>query len=132
MATRTVAHALARWTDPDGIAQLALHGQTIEIPKDVAAHLDSIGATVVTSTTVAPEPEPDPVVVISPTTDEPSREVDPDLFPRPKNAAARPLWELYAVDRGLDRASVSGMSKDAIIAAINELDAPHEQEHPHG
>ncbi|MFG1785688.1 hypothetical protein ACGFIU_24915 [Rhodococcus oryzae] len=59
MPTRIVAHALARWTDPDGTHRLASHGQTIDINDATAAALDAAGATtpatVVLMTTVAGE-----------------------------------------------------------------------------
>lgn len=45
MPTRTIAHALARWIDPDGTPRLATHGQTIDVDEATAADLDAIGAT---------------------------------------------------------------------------------------
>lgn len=40
---------------------------------------------------------------------------------RPKNAAAKPFWEAYALQRGIDNAAE--LSKDQIVDAVNALDA---------
>ncbi|MFD4932343.1 hypothetical protein ACFWMS_26335 [Peribacillus butanolivorans] len=40
---------------------------------------------------------------------------------RPKNAAAKPVWEAYALERGVENAAE--LSKDQIIDAVNALDA---------
>ncbi|MGC0364806.1 hypothetical protein ABH922_002790 [Rhodococcus sp. 27YEA15] len=40
---------------------------------------------------------------------------------RPKNAAAKPVWEAYAIERGVENAAE--LSKDQIIDAVNALDA---------
>lgn len=45
MPTRTIAHALARWIDPDGTPRLATHGQTIDVDEATVAALDAVGAT---------------------------------------------------------------------------------------
>ncbi|MHA4852442.1 hypothetical protein L1080_023310 [Rhodococcus sp. MSC1_016] len=52
MPTRTVAHALVRWTDPDGRHRIAAHGQTIDVDERTAAELDAAGATTVVTTVV--------------------------------------------------------------------------------
>lgn len=54
MPTRTIAHALARWTDPDGTPRLATHGQTVDLDEDTAAELDAIGATETATDVVMP------------------------------------------------------------------------------
>lgn len=40
---------------------------------------------------------------------------------RPKNAAAKPVWEAYAIKRGVENAAE--LNKDQIIDAVNALDA---------
>lgn len=50
MPTRTIVHALARWTDPDGTPRLATHGQTVDVDEATAADLDAIGATIPATT----------------------------------------------------------------------------------
>ena len=124
MATVTIAHALFTWRE-DGDHRIAYHGDQVEIPDDIVERYRHLGAfddsaVVVKLTTTEPGEED----VINPTPPTVSKfdtvAHDPK---RPKNAATRPVWEAYAVGRGLDPAALEEMNKDSIIAAINELDA---------
>lgn len=40
---------------------------------------------------------------------------------RPKNAAPKPIWEAYALKRGIENAAE--LNKDELVAAVNALDA---------
>ncbi len=40
---------------------------------------------------------------------------------RPKNAAPKPIWEAYALKRGIENAA--DLNKDELVAAVNALDA---------
>ena len=121
MAIVTIAHALFTWREA-GDHRIAYHGDQVEIPDDIVdryRHLGVFGSPATNAVTAVADPtENDPAPVNRGGI--PTVALDPD---RPKNAATRPVWEAYAVGRGLDPAALEEMNKDSIIAAINELDA---------
>ncbi|WP_433608739.1 hypothetical protein [Prescottella agglutinans] len=123
MPTRTVAHAVARWTDPDGTPRLATHGQTIDVDDDTAAALDSIGATtpatVDLKSTVAGEETNAGETAPSPA----ATEAQPEAAPRPRQAAPIAEWTAHAIERGIPADVLDTLTtKGQIIAAVNALD----------
>lgn len=122
MAIVTIAHALFTWRE-NGDHRIAYHGEQANIPDDIVDRYRHLGAfeeppTVTNIVTDNPGDLTDAAPPSPPSKD--PVPLDPN---RPKNAATRPVWEAYAVGRGLDPAALEEMNKDSIIAAINELDA---------
>lgn len=138
MPLHTIAHALITWQE-DGQRRTVFHGETVDIPDDIAERFELLGAF---------EPEPtagvEPVVddedesttSVTPVVPETASEqpasnpvTEPDTAPaitveRPKAAAVRALWVEYATARGLD---TDGLDKGQIITAINALDEQENQ-----
>lgn len=124
MATVTIAHALFTWRE-NGDHRIAYHGEQANIPDDIVdryRHLGAFDDAAVMVNLTTTEPAEGVVIMTTPPTVTKFDTVAPDPD-RPKNAATRPVWEAYAVGRGLDPAALEEMNKDSIVAAINELDA---------
>lgn len=110
MATKTIAHALFSWTE-NGVARLAMHGETVEIADAVIAEYEHFG--VFEPDHVEREPEPEPVTTAPDSTPAPT----PTVSKRPKNVAPEHVWQDHARQRGIDP---DGMTKDEIIAYFTD------------
>ncbi|MCZ4278470.1 hypothetical protein [Rhodococcoides yunnanense] len=122
MTQRTIAHALFNWADDAGVLQMAMHGQTVDLPDDVIETYEPLG---VFEDLAEPEPEPverkDVRQAHTPAAHQDSDEVTTAaaaVLPAPEWVAPKAVWAEYATELGIDTAE---LTKEQIIAAVGEL-----------
>jgi hypothetical protein len=122
MTQRTIAHALFNWADDAGVLQMAMHGQTVDLPDDVIETYEPLGVFEDLA-----ESDPDPVEqkevphAHTPAAQQDSDDVattDAAVRPAPEWVAPKAVWAEYATELGIDTAE---LTKAQIIAAVGEL-----------
>lgn len=94
MPRRTVEHALFNYVDSDGVARMALRGESIELSAEASARGDQLGALV---------PEHGSVAL-------------PSQFPLEGDDAARSTWMAEATVKDIQAAA--GVASDEVKAAM--------------
>ena len=121
MAEKTIRVAVWEYLNAEGKRRLAYFGDTVEIPESEIAKGELVDAFGIDSVAPDDDAEAEPEPATNAVEVEPAVPASPAAGDRPKNAAPKPIWEAYALKRGIENAAE--LNKDGLVAAVNALDA---------
>lgn len=121
MAEKTIRVAVWEYLNAEGRRRLAYFGDTVEIPESEIAKGELVDAFGIDSVEPDDVQEAEPEPATTPVEVEPPAPAPSTAGDRPKNAAPKPIWEAYALKRGIENAA--DLNKDELVAAVNALDA---------